>query len=69
VHILLLAAIGVVKSSGSGRMPLQSLVVFNLFHTVVLECHGALDQIVRKERCNTHDIINARLVHAMWRRC
>merc|ERR1712228_680868 len=69
VHILLATAIGVVKTTGSGRMPLHNLVVFNLLHAVVLECQGALDQIVRNERCNIHDIINARLVHAMWRRC
>merc|ERR1719221_2577158 len=62
VHILLPTAIGVVKSSGSGQMPLQSLVVLNSFLTAVLECQGALDLTVRKERCSTHDIINARLV-------
>merc|ERR1719382_1534865 len=50
-------------------MPLQRLVIYNLFHTVVLECQCALDLMtVRKERCHTHENIDARLVHAMWRR-
>jgi len=54
--------------TGSGRTPLQILAIYNLFHTVVLECQGALDQIVWSER-RTHGTTLARLVHAMRRRC
>merc|ERR1711920_1048450 len=46
VQILLPTALGAVKASGSGRTPSQSLVVSNLFHTVVLGCQGAFDPIV-----------------------
>merc|ERR1712176_1044996 len=68
VHILLPTAVGAVKSSGSGRTPLH-IIFFSSFHIVVSECQGSLDPIVWKERCNTHVIIIARLVRAMWRRC
>merc|ERR1711920_377975 len=50
-------------------MPLQRLVIYNLFHTVVLECQCAYDlTIVWKERCHSHENTGARLVHATWRR-
>merc|ERR1740121_2066802 len=46
VHILVPTAVGAVECSGSGRTPLQSLVIFNLLHAVVLECLSALGPIV-----------------------
>jgi hypothetical protein len=57
--MLLPTAVGAVKSSGSGRMPLQSLAISYLFHIVVFECQGAPDPTVRKERFSTHGIILA----------
>jgi len=59
VHMLLPTAVGAVKSSGSGRMPLQSLAISYLFHIVVFECQGAPDPTVWKERFSTHGIILA----------
>merc|ERR1712113_168791 len=53
---LLPTAVGAVKSSGSGWTHLQRLVTLMLFLTVVLECQGALDMIVRKDRYHTHSL-------------
>ena len=47
-------------------MPFQILAILNLFHTVSLECQGALDLIVWKERCNTDGGKLARLANATW---